>query len=91
MIEEKMNGAMCSCNTMHGMRGGRYFAKRILGIIVLLVVFWFGTELGELRTLMRYSHESHEMMGWNGDQYGDNMMYDTTDTLPTAPAVPAVK
>lgn len=95
MNEEKMENATCGCgcNKMHGMHmhGRGYFAKRILAIIVLFVVFWFGTRLGELRTLMRYSHEPRGMMGWNDDGYG-NMMYgtySTTEAVPATPATPA--
>ncbi len=70
---------------MMGMGGRHYVAKRILGIILLIVVFWFGTKLGELRTLMQYSRGSHMMMNVG---YGDSMMIanPATTTLPSAPA-----
>jgi hypothetical protein len=97
MDEEKKDG-MNTCNCRygccrnHGMMGGRhhYVAKRILGIIVLLVVFWFGTKLGELRTLMQYSRGSHMMMGGSTGygSYGNRMMMvnPATTTTPTTPA-----
>jgi hypothetical protein len=86
MMEEKMEGGNtcnCGCHKMHGMMGGRHIAKKIVMILVLIVVFWFGTKLGELRTLMEYSRGSHMMMDGG---YGSRMMTTPATAMPGTPA-----
>jgi hypothetical protein len=78
-MEEKMNvihdkehscsGGCCGCG-MHGghmgmmMHGGKYYIlRKLVMLIAILVIFWFGTKLGELETLMRYAHEGTAVHG----------------------------
>ena len=83
----------CGCGKEHGMMGhGRWIAKKIVMILVLLVVFWFGTKLGELRTLMRYSSEPRSMMsGGEYGGYGTRMMMVNPSTTTTVSGTPAAQ
>ncbi len=96
MCNENMCGGnnMCSggaCGNACGKYGVNFhFLKKIVGLFFILVIFWFGTQLGELKTLTRMSeHRGGMMRGYDdsnytmgtldikGDQTG-GMMYGTT-------------
>ena len=69
----KCNGGECgSCN--HGCMMGhgccgwnkRHMIKKIIMIVLLIVVFCFGIQVGELKSAMRYDR-GVRMMGWGYD------------------------
>jgi hypothetical protein len=80
---------MCNCNKMGMMRGGRcHLLKKLILLIILIIVFWFGTKLGELKALMQYSRGEHTVMMRGNDMYGPDMggymmSGDTTPATPT--------
>ncbi len=88
---ECRNEACHECGHMHGMGAGCYHCWRhggfkllrwIIGLMILVFVFWAGFKLGELKSLMfsgqdgRYSLPGGYMMMWHGGQSGiDNGYY----------------
>jgi hypothetical protein len=62
-------------HTMRGFSGRHFFLRWILGIIILLIVFWFGFKLGEFKSYLKgdynYGYEfynNRQMM--NPEYYG---------------------
>jgi hypothetical protein len=91
---EGVNTCGCGCGKMHhhGMGGKYWIAKKIVAIIILLVVFWFGTKLGELRTLMQYSRGSHMGMTMGmGGGYGGRMMMENGGAAAMPTTAPAAQ
>ncbi len=67
----------CGCGMGHKHRG-YWIAKKVFWLLVLIVVFCFGIQLGELRTLSR-EFSQPRMMGMYGNMSG-NMMYNRMGT-----------
>ena len=73
-----MGGGSCgagSCGGKWGHHCGKiHLLKKVVMLLVLLVVFWFGTKFGELKSMMRYSY-GQSFTSENGDYgYGYRMM-----------------
>ena len=64
-------------------RHGNYFLRWILGIVILLLVFWLGVTVGRFSGLVKYGnfdgygYGSHRMMYFNAPA--------ANNSLPTAP------
>ena len=54
-----MHGGMCCC--CHG--GGRFSILRIvIGVLLLIFVFWFGVKVGEVKSLFYGGYQGRSMM-----------------------------
>ena len=68
-------GCGCGCGMGGGHRGFR-IGMKIFYLILLIVVFCFGIQLGELKTLSREMHQQPRMM----ISYGAGNMMNGTST-----------
>jgi hypothetical protein len=63
--EEQKQKCMCGCDgsgsgCMCGWHHGHMLFRMLIGLIILVIVFWFGVKLGELRESIRgYGFESN--------------------------------
>ena len=86
VIHDKDHTCSCGCSGYGmGMMGGRkyHLLKKLIMLIILVIVFWFGTKLGELKALVQYSRGEHMMMRDDGDMMNDYMMGGDTTQAPT--------
>lgn len=64
-----MHGGMCCC--CHG--GGRFSILRVvIGVLLLIFVFWFGVKVGEVKSLFGGGYQGRYMMihyGYGGGGY----------------------
>ncbi len=90
MCEEMKGCPSGNCSgTCHKWGHQYHLLKKLVMLCIMLVVFWFGTQLGELKALtrMQYNHKSM-MENWDKD-YGNYKMgmmnvqkENTTQALP---------
>ena len=77
MMQENQMGQPNSCNCsmcMHKHGHGNFFLRLLLGLIILLFVFWLGMQIGEFKGSFE---------GGYGSGYGmHNVMYYRTGGLP---------
>jgi len=73
MDGDKKDGMCGGCN--HGHMHGHWIVKKIFLLIILIAVFCFGVQLGELRTLAKIFREpSYRMIGAYGNNWNTSMM-----------------
>lgn len=81
MAEERKK-CVCGCDgngtCMCGWHHGHMLFRLLIGIIILILVFWFGVKLGELREIVRG--------GYGGGQYYPMMRYRTMPSMTTMPS-----
>ncbi len=99
---ENKDSLSCQCcghgEMMHNNK--HYLLKKFFMLVLVIIVFCFGVQLGEIKAELRYSGFGHGgMMGWNrgfdnNDNYGYGMMgWVRPDTSAAKPATttPAAK
>ena len=75
MEEGKKDGMNMCGGCGHGHMHGHWIVKKVFLLIVLVAVFCFGVQIGELRTLSRMFYGSnYRMMGAYGNNWNGNMM-----------------
>ncbi len=69
----------CDCGMHHGYMG-HYGMRWVLGIIILLMVFWLGMKLGEFKGFIEaiYGFGSHGNMMYRSDSGTGMMNFSTT-------------
>lgn len=96
-MDEKTKHMCEGC--MHGFCGGGHGALRwVIGALILIMIFWMGMRIGELKSEMygdygygRYGNQTRMMRG-GYNVYGPGMMYGySTQEAPTTVIVPAAK
>ena len=81
---KKCEGGMCGCGKC-GMGGGmgmcgyghmhkHKILKKFFLLVLMIVIFCFGVQLGELRTLARQMRYNEAMMQNYNNTYGGDMM-----------------
>jgi hypothetical protein len=63
--------------------------RKLFWIVIVLIIFCSGVQIGEVKGELRAYHNSYKMMSGYGDDYGRyKMMKDWSDAkTPLAPAV----
>ncbi len=95
-------GGMCSCSNCGmsacsmGYCGTGYkkhkILKKLFWLIVMVIIFNLGMELGELKGEIRGGHErfGNEMMRYDGNYNGFGMMGNRIFNTPTTPPTPTI-
>ena len=76
---EECCGHCCGMGHMHGMGGKYHLLRWLLGVAIIIIVFWMGFKLGEFKGYFANSD------GYYGRGFGHGMMYfgaDNTDYFP---------
>jgi len=85
--ENKCCGSCCMGH--HGMMMKCHMAKKIICIIIVIIAFCLGTQVGEFKSEARYSHFNRgEMMNW-GYRTAQPLSDTGTIILPGTPATPS--
>ena len=83
MMENSSKGqcecGACGCGNRHM---GICVLRWMLGIVILLVVFWMGVQIGSLRAMARYGYSSHRTQ---------NMYYGAMPMQAQGAAMPMVR
>lgn len=80
-------GKMCTCGCGCGWVSGHRMFRVLLGVIVVLVIFWLGVKVGEYKMIMR-EYGDYGSRGGYSDMYyqGGRMMNSNGAYYVTGPA-----
>lgn len=82
-MEEKGTCCANKGECMGSMCYKKHMYKKIFMIVAMVFMFWFGLQLGELRTLSRMM-ERHERYGYGMMNQGEGVIWDAQQAKPGA-------